>query len=75
MHRPRSSGRNLNLDTLVGIIRVKLPAGYSGNTLPPRLRVPILSSAADIAVPDIGSSGIADGVGNFPLGGLNPSGP
>ena len=36
-----------------------------GDRLIPGQQVPILSSAGDIAVPDINSSGIANGVGNF----------
>ena len=36
-----------------------------GESVQPGDRVPILSSAGDIAVPDIDSSGIANGVGNF----------
>jgi hypothetical protein len=36
-----------------------------GESVQPGDRVPILSSAGDIAVPDIDSSGIANGIGNF----------
>ncbi len=36
-----------------------------GDRVNPGQKVPILSSAGDIAVPDINSSGIANGVGNF----------